>query len=481
MRALTFILLLILLLAKPGLAQKIAVELGQSPLPLNQYFTVSVRLQNQQLKDYTPFPDIEGFKKSNKYSSTKTIITGGTTTTILTITQNYAALQEGAYTLKPFTMKINGQTLQSEGMKIEVTEMQDDVAQNPNLPPGLMVPEEEQVQPEAQEVEFVDTEDDAFLTLYLDKEEVFVGEGLNAALYFYLPEKNQRLLDFYDFADQINGIMQDLKQAHAWEEMFEYTEITPENVTVQGEPYLRFKLYEAVLYPIMAKPLTFPQLHLRMIKYKVAKNPTLLAEDRQEGYKTFYSRPREVAVKELPPHPLRDVVPVGDYRLQEYLSEETVPVNKSFRYVFEVEGEGNLAAIMQPKPTAPAGLELYPPDVQQDVTKRAGTVSGSKSFTFDVLPREPGHYSMGEVVQWVFFNPVTAAYDTLRPSLQVQVTGARDSDALVLSRDLGSFYNIIKNEDNTLVSLHLFDQVKRYTNIVLLVLLAVAAFVFIKK
>lgn len=471
MRFLALTLLLCLALFVPARAQQASIELGKSPLPLNQYFTVSVRLQNQQLKEYTPFPEIEGFKKSNKYSSTKTIITGGTTTTILTITQNYAPLEEGEYTLKPFSMKVNGQTLQSKGMELKVTPMQANAPPVSNLPPDLITLDEEQEALEQEEApEFVDKDDNAFLSLYTSKNEVFVGEGVHVALYFYLAEEDQRLLDFYDFGNQITGILRQLKQPNAWEETFDFTEITPENVTVQGEPYLRFKLYEAVLFPINLEPLQFPQLQLRMIKYKVAKKPTLVAEERQEGYKTFYSRPKTVEVKELPPHPLRNVVPVGNYRLRERLSQRSVPVNKSFTYVFQVEGEGNLAAIMPPVPEAPPGLEFYPPDVQQDVTKRSGRVLGAKSFSYAVLPREPGAYALGSAMEWIYFNPATAAYDTLRPTLQVQITGARDSDAQVLSRDLGSFYNIIENEDNTLVDLHLFEEIKRYTNIILLVL-----------
>ncbi|WP_276497835.1 BatD family protein [Pontibacter litorisediminis] len=480
MRALALSIILCLMLFAPALAQQVAIELGKSSLPLNQYYTISLRLQNQQLQEYTPFPEIEGFKKSNRYSSTKTIITGGNTTTILTITQNYAALDEGTYTLKPFNMKVNGQTLESEGVTITVTEMQAEVPQDANLPPDMVVPEEEQQQVE-QEAEFIEKDDNAFLTLYTNKDEVFVGEGVNVVLYFYLAEQDQRLLDFYDFANQMNGILRQLKQSHVWEETFDFTEITPEQVTVQGEPYLRFRLYEAVLYPITAKQLSFPQLKLQMIKYKVAKHPTLLTQDRQEGYKTFYSRPREVQVKELPPHPLRDVVPVGDYRLQERLSQEVVPVNKTFTYVFQVDGTGNLSAIMPPSPEAPPGLDFFPPDVHQDVTRRAGTVMGSKRFSFTLIGREAGTYDMGRKLEWVYFNPITAAYDTLRPSLRVQVTGVPDSDAQVMSRDLGSFYKIIQNEDNSLVSVHLLDQIKRYTNVILLVLLAVSTFVFIKR
>ncbi|MCJ8163974.1 BatD family protein [Pontibacter sp. E15-1] len=473
------LLLLFFAAVAPAGAQQISLELRKSPLPINQYYTISIKLQNQQLKEYTPFPEIDGFKKSNKYSSTKTIITGGKTTTILTVTQNYAPLNEGVYVLKPFAMKVNGQNVQSQGMQIEVLPV------SANAPPNLNQPDlisEEANEPVTEDdQEFVDKDDNAFLTIYTNKEEVFVGEGVNVVLYFYLAETDQPLLDFYDFGNQLTGILKQLKQPHAWEEAFDYTEITPENVIVRGEPYLRYKLYEAVLFPLNREPLRFPQLKLQMIKYRVAKNPSLLTQDRQEGYKIFYSRERVIPVKELPPHPLRDVVPVGDYRLTEKLSKKKVAVNKSFTYLFEVEGEGNLAAIMPPAPQAPAGLEFYPPDVQQDVTKRDGRVVGAKSFAYAVLPRASGRYKMSETLYWIYFNPATAAYDTLRPSLQMQVTGLSTQGAVVLSKDLGSFYNIIENEDNTLVDMHLLDKVRRYTNLIMLVLLSVSAFVFLKK
>jgi len=479
MRLSALLILYFAILAGSARGQQISIELGKSPVPINQYFTISIKLQNQGLKEYTPFPDIEGFKKSSKFSSTKTIITGGNTTTILTITQNYAALEVGAYELRPFTLKVNGQTVQSAGMQVKVVPMTATSPQGINLP-NLIAPQAPDPVAEAQP-EFIDKEDNAFLTLYTSKKEVFVGEGVTASLYFYLAEEDQRLLDFYDFANQMSDIIQQLKQPNAWEERFDFAEITPENVTIKGVPYLRFKLYEAVLYPLNHEPIHFPALTLKMIKYKVAKNPSLLAEDRQEGFKIFYAREKIVPVRELPPHPLRDVVPVGNYQLHERLSTKSVQVGKSFTYQFQIEGEGNLAAIMPPAPTPPAGLNFYPPDVRQDVTQRSGRVLGSKTFSYTILPREPGNYQMSKALQWIYFNPATARYDTLHPTLGVRVTGVQDEDALVLSRDLGTFYNIIENEDTTLVSLHLFDQVKQYANIILMVLLAVSAFIFLKK
>ncbi len=471
--------ILIVAFLTPAMAQQVSIELGKTPLPINQYFTVSIKLQDEQLKEYTPFPEIEGFKKSNRYSSEKTVTVGGITNIIRTYTQNYAALDEGDYVLKPFSMKVNGNTIQSQGMTIKVVPMQIGRSQDPNMPDLIEQEQEQTIAPE--EIEFVDKDDNAFLRLYTSKQKVFVGEAVDVTLYFYLAQEDQRLLDFYDFANQISSIIKQIKQPNVWEETFDFSEITPENITLQGKPYLRFRLYEAVLYPINLQQLKFPQLQLKMIKYKVAKTPNLLVEDRLEGYKTFYTHERTVDVAELPAHPLRNVVPVGNYTLREKLSSKKVTVNKSFTYLFEVVGEGNLDAVMAPVPVAPAGLEFYPPDTWQDITRRTGRVSGSKSFSFTILPREPGTYDLAKTLEWIYFNPTTASYDTLRPTLQVRVTGSRDSDALVLSRDLGAFYSIIENEDNTLISLHFFDEIKRYTNIILLVLLTVSAFIFLRN
>ncbi|QCR24717.1 BatD family protein [Pontibacter sp. SGAir0037] len=479
MRHFALTLFLLFAMSVPAWAQQISIVLGKSSLPINQYYKISVRLQDQQLKEYSPFPEIEGFKKSNKYSETQTIITGGKTTTILTVTQNYAALDEGTFELKPFSMKVNGQTVQSQGADIKILPMTNGGTPGADTPD--LIAQQEESELAKGPMEFVDEDDNAFLTLSTSKNEVFVGEGVGIALYFYLANEDQRLLDFYDFQNQIAGIIRQLKQQNVWEEAFEMPEIIPENVTIEQKPYLRFKLYESVLYPINTEDIRFPQLSLRMIKYKVAKNPNLLTEDRQEGFKTFYARERVIKVKELPPHPLRDIVPVGSYTLKESLPKKRVKVNRSFTYLFQIEGEGNLSAIMYPNPTPPPMLELYPPDLRQDVTRRSGHVRGAKSFVYTALAREPGEYNLNEVLEWVYFDPERATYDTLRATGIITVTGESDTDALILSRDLGSFYNIIENEDASLVSLHTFDEIRRYTNIILAILLAVSTVVFIRN
>lgn len=479
MRFLYLLLFMFTVLLAPVSAQQISIELAKGPLPINQYFTISVKLQDQTLTDISAFPEIEGFKKSTRFSSTKTMIVGGNTTTIFTITQNYAALDEGVFTVKPFAMKVNGKTIQSQGGSVTITPMSDAVPQGNQLP-NLVVPEAEADVAEGQQ-EYIEKDDNAFLTLYTGKDEVYVGEALSVILYFYLAEEDRRLLDFYDFANQMNAIMRQLKLSHVWEETFDFSEVAPENVIVEGKPYLRFRLYEAVLYPLNTKPIIFPQLSLKMIKYKVSANPNLLQDDRQEGFKTYFARERSVQVKELPPHPLRDVVPVGRYRLLERLSNKQAEINKSFNYLLQLQGEGNLSAVMAPQPQPVTGLDIFPPDIRQDITRQSGRVFGSKTFSYTIIPREPSEYALKEAFQLIYFDPVTARYDTLQPKLQVQVTGLRDADAVPMTRDLGAFYNIINSENDKLVRLDEFDNIKKYTNIILVLLLMVASFIFFKR
>ena len=68
----------------------------------------------------------------------------------------------------------------------------------------------------------------------------------------------------------------------------------------------------------------------------MAKNPSFFGRNRQEDFKTFYSKPTVVKVKELPPHPLRDIVSVGNFKLEEDLSSAQIHTGNSFTYNFKV-------------------------------------------------------------------------------------------------------------------------------------------------
>ncbi|HEX8350779.1 MAG TPA: BatD family protein, partial [Hymenobacter sp.] len=106
--------------AQPSAPIEVDIVFGPSFITLSDNFTIGFRLRGAPLERYSAFPDLEGFKKTGKSSTTTTRIIEGRTTVELTITQRYVAYAEGEYVVKPFSMTINGQTVRSPGTTLKV-------------------------------------------------------------------------------------------------------------------------------------------------------------------------------------------------------------------------------------------------------------------------------------------------------------------------------------------------------------------------
>ena len=458
----------------PAPTPAVSIALGSTKFPVNEYFTISFTLRGAALNRYSAFPDVEGFKKSGKSSTTTTRIVGGTTTTELTITQRYAAYEEGEFALPPFTMTINGEVARSEGATLTAGPQQAAAAPPGGALQGLGLLD--QLFGKQKPEQYVEPRDHAFMALLPDKTSVYVGEGLHVGLYFYLTPGDQGLLDFYNFAGQLPGIVQQLRQRTVWEEHFDDQEITPETIVVGGKTYLRYQLYETELYPLNTEPLQFPAISLQMVKYKVAKDPGAAPDDRLEGYKTYFTEPRTIPVKPLPPHPRRDQVPVGNYALREAVGSQALRVGQAVTYSFAVEGEGNLAALTGPLLRPQPGLETYGPDVRQELTRQGGRVGGRKRFTYHLLAQRPGPIHLDSLFALVCFNPTTARYDTLRSRLTLLAKGAPVAPTFRARPDDPFYGDLLEAADNTLQPLNAYRDVRRYANLVLVVLLAAAGY-----
>lgn len=451
------------------------VVLGSAAVSITDYYTISFRLRGAPLEQYSAFPDLEGFKKSGKSSTTTTRVIEGQTSVELTITQRYAAYAEGDYVIKPFVMTINGLTVRSVGGSVKIGPQPAAAPAAPGPVQGLGLLDQLFGKPKPQE--YVELQDNAFLALVPDKTSVFVGEGVHIGVYFYLTPADQGLLNFYDLTRQLPVMLKQLRQSTVWEESFNDQEILPETVMAGGKQYLRYRLYEAELYPLNAQPLTFPAVELQMIKYRMAKKPAEGLDNRLEGYKTYLSQPRVITVKPLPPHPLRDQVPVGNYRLRETIDRTAFRTGEAFRYGFVVEGEGNLAALPAPVVPATAGLEVYGPEVEQNLTRQVGRVGGSKRFSYRLVARRPGVVPLDTLFSLVIFNPATDRYDTLRAELHPLIGGSAQRVSTFDSLPGDAFYReVLNSADNTLRPLDEYAEVRRYANIILGLLLTVAAF-----
>ena len=188
-----------------------------------------------------------------------------------------------------------------------------------------------------------------------------------------------------------------------------------------------------------------------------------------------------MTVKELPPHPLKNAVAVGDYKLDERIRSKALETGRSAAYNFNIFGEGNISAISKPNIKSDERFEFYEPNVRQDIRRQNNRVTGTKSFDYFMIPKEPGKYNLGDYFQWVFFNQRDKKYDTLKSKLVVNVSGESKRNEAIQSTDVGNFYDKIEVADNTLKTVKNNNWQNWAFNSFILVMLAASAYLVLRK
>lgn len=423
--------------------QKATITLGPDEIGENQSWTIAITVENDRLKSYDNFPDIEGFRKRGTSTQQSTSIINGQISSSQSVTMTYVPTKQGMVTVPAFKMKVNDQFISSAGKKVKVGP----AAQTQQRDPFRSFFDRD----DAGSTEFIDVKDDAFLAVTTNKDEVYTGEGFNMTLSFFTAESNRAPMSWYKLSEQITDILKKLKPANCWEENFNIENIEGNRVRIGNVNYTQYKIYQATFYPLNVEPITFPRVGLEMIKYKVAKNPSFFGQNRQEDFKTFYTKPKTVKVKSLPPHPLRDEVAVGNYALEEKIPNTDLETGRSASYEFSIYGEGNISSIAKPVIKKDGNFEFYEPNIKQNINHQKNQVTGTKSFSYFMIPREPGTYALGDYFQWVFFNPKKKQYDTLRSQLTIYVTGESKKNEAIQSTDVGTFYNKMNDANNQLI------------------------------
>ena len=126
-------------------------------------------------------------------------------------------------------------------------------------------------------------------------------------------------------------------------------------------------------------------------------------------------------------------------------------------------------------------FEFYDPNVRQDINRQNTRVTGTKSFSYFIIPKEPGEYRMRDLLQWIYFNPTLKKYDTLIARTAVVVSGESLKNESIESTDTGSFYDKIASTDNALRASTDSGWITTTLGIFILLMLAGSAYLVFKK
>ncbi len=455
--------------------QAVQIQLGPDEIGENQAWTITVMITNGQLRTVENFPDIDGLRKRGTSTQSQTSIVNGQVSSSQSVVMTYVPIRQGTLVIPAFSMKINDQVLNTSGKKIRIGPPIQNQARDPFRSPfDNRDPINDFFGKE--ETEFVDVKEDALLALTTNKDEVYLGEGLTATLSFLVADNNRAPMQFFELGRQLSEILKKLKPSNCWEENFNIENIEGEPITISGKGYTQYRIYQAAFYPLNTEPVRFPSVGLQMIKFKVAKNPSFFGQNRQEDFKTFDSKPKTVLVRELPPHPLQNSVAVGNYQLDEKISADHLRTGQSAGYEFNVMGEGNISSVERPVIMKDNNFDFYEPNIQQTIRRETGRVTGTKSFHYFLVPKEPGQFAMKDYFQWIFFNPSKKKYDTLRSQIVLNIEGESQRNQAIGSTDFGSFYDRIETADNSLRTASQTSWMKISMNVLILLMLGTSVF-----
>src|SRR5690606_22622706 len=198
-----FIACILVLISALAVGQEIKIELGPDEVAMNETFNIKLTVSDERIKSYDQFPEIPGFQKQGISQSSSMNIINGQMSSTNSIIQYYKPLRKGQYTLNSFSINVNGNTATSPGKTITVT----DARQSQSQRGRNYDPFDDFFGGTGEEPEYVEVEDEAFFSLTVDKEEVYVGEGFNVVMAFYMSEDNQAPFNFHEAGRKLENII----------------------------------------------------------------------------------------------------------------------------------------------------------------------------------------------------------------------------------------------------------------------------------
>jgi hypothetical protein len=436
---------------------KFLIELGTKKIKTNEPFTIAITLQNLENTPTVKFPEIKGFQKRDQ-STTRNYSGNGTSKTIATQTvkQNYYADKAGEYIVAPLSININGQIIRTEGCIVNVEPAEGEVVEDIGFSENIST-------------------SDALLVVSSNKQRVFVGEGFNLRLSLIVSESNTAEMEFYEIEQQMTQILKKLKPVNCWEENFGIKDIRPVPIVITGKKYIEYRVYQASFYPINTEPINIPTVRLTM---KVGTGEGIKRVVRLQNYD---SQTLKISVLPLPPHPLKNQVSVGNFRLEESVSQLRSQTGKSLDYRFKIIGEGNLGAAKVPSHDSTVIFDIYPPTIDFSTTFQDKSIVEEKTFNYAIIPKQNGEYELKEVFYWVFFNPTKERYDTLRSDIKLKVGGQDIVDDSSPQIGTNSIYDGIEKLDSSKQEFDYQIIIKNIANVLIILMLAGMVFIFRKK
>lgn len=497
MRLVVFIVFLVLYFYENGglFAQSVdnplVIDYSATDFLIERPFTISLIIHNSDTRPSVTFPDVPGLVKQGLSFSTTLTEVGGREVTNQLVVQTYLATRPGTIRIPPFTLSVNGQSVRSPGGVLTVR--------------AVISPAEAAAA--AALVKAKNDKQAAFLQTSVSQTSLYTGEGLRIKLSFFVAENYPYELKFEQVEQQVAAIVRKLRPVNAWEESDNITELIPRPIVLNGRKYIEYRIFQATFFLLATRTGTAREINLPAIPWTVTRQltsglaPTLPGSSSSPANRpnapskaevvTFLSEPVTIQVRPLPRPAAAGTgqILVGTFRLVDDADRGRVSVGQSVQYDIRIEGRGNIAGIQPPQiEISSPDVDVFPPQVQEQISRSDGEVSGFKSFRYFLIPKQKGDLALAERFFWVYFDPQSGQYDTLRPKTVLRVGEASDGSAvgIVPSDTLDgtgrpSIYAGLEQTDSTEQFINWPVLIRATANVLIVLMILGTLFVFSRK
>ncbi|MFN2394470.1 MAG: BatD family protein [Bacteroidales bacterium] len=409
-------LIVVLFWSTAGIADDIEFTASApANVAVGERFRIAFRV-NARPSDFTA-PSFEGFRVlsgPSQSSSTSMQIINGQTTRTESVSYTYLleATREGTQTIQPATAQVDGKAYRSNSVTINV---------------GAAA-----TAPQSADTGQSRTQDETQVTA----SDIFIRASANNMN----PYQGEQVIITYEIVTKV-GVSQ-----YNVEKLPSYRGFWSENITqtgppqtrtqtINGETYRVAEIRRVALFAQRSGEISIEPLEVDMVITLPGqrRRQSLFDEffggspfDQRQIRQTVSSNTLKLNVKSLPVQnrPAAFTGMVGtDFNVSADISTTEVNPNDAINLKVTVSGKGNMRMLGKPDFNFPANLEVFDPNINDNIRNNPSGVSGSRTFDYLMIPRTGGEFVI-QPYNFVYFDPTSSQYiSKTTPEFNLLVSG----------------------------------------------------------
>jgi hypothetical protein len=449
MRRAGCVMLMLVMSAAAALSQSFTASVDRNPVATSDQFTLDFTLsgggttggKNLKLPDLSKFMILSGPNQSTSMQ-----IINGSVSSSVTYSYILQARDAGKFTIAPASIDAGGKTLHTQ--PIDLTVVKGSAQPRQSARAGQ--------QPDAD----VKVGDNIFLRASVDRTKITQGEQITVTY------------KIYTRVNILNYVINKLPSMTGFwgEDLATAPQIQLTNETINGKQYRVGVIKKTALFPTQAGSLEINPLEITcQVQVQVRRRSGDIFDDFFNDPFMGNARTQNVTIKTDPtkitvlPLPKTNVPPsfkgaVGRFALSSTIAKHAVKTNEPLSLKATITGTGNIKVLEAPELKLPNDIEKYDPKVSESIDRNSGSINGSKTFEWLIVPRYPGTKKIPPL-EFSYFDVAKNQYVTARTeeiSLEVEKgsaeaasagNGLSKEDVKILNQDIrfikpssGTFY-----------------------------------------